>query len=142
MPGSDSRIVWKAALRFTAMIASQVSTGISASGAACCKPAQLTRMSGGEAVASAVIIDSMAGASRRSTATCRAAVAPVLLIDSSAVAICSEVPSPTITTFAPAEPNACAIARPMPEVPPVTRAVRPMRKVSVMVQPWECQRPA
>ena len=45
MPGSSSRVVWKAAERLTAMMSSQRSTGNSSIGAVCWMPALLTRTS-------------------------------------------------------------------------------------------------
>ena len=117
MPGTASRVVWKAAVRFSAIIVSHFSTGKSSTGATCCIPALLTRMSISPASA---IIATICGTSVRSAAEW---VAP-----SSAhnAAICASSPKPLSTTSAPSAASDRAIASPIPLVEPVTSARLPL----------------
>ena len=82
--------------------------------------------------ASSAIIASIAAGSRRSAPKCRVPPLPAASTSAMAAAICPGVPRPLIATLAPACASPRAIASPMPEVLPVTRAVRPERKVSAM----------
>jgi hypothetical protein len=122
------------------MTASQFSTGMSANAAVRWMPASLTSTSIGDHASIAAIIVAIAAGSRRSASKCRTSVAPASRTAAIVASICSGVPRPLIATRAPAAPNARAIASPMPDVLPVTRAVRWLRKRSFIVGTSDMER--
>ena len=61
---------------------------------------------------------------------------PCASMPDSAAAIWAASPKPLMLTRQPAAARASAMAKPMPEVPPVTNAVRPARKMSFMEPPY------
>ena len=132
MPGMARRMVWKAELRLMAMMSFHLPTGICASGTACWMPALLTSTSSGDQASTAAIIASIASGSRRSASKWRASAVPASRTDCTAAWTCSGEPRPLTATRAPWAARVRAMARPMPEVLPVTSAVRPCRKGSVM----------
>ena len=121
--GSARRVVWNAAVRLIAMIASHFSGGKFSTGATCWMPALLTRMSGGpSSSAQRVIIASIAAGSRQVGAVVDRARAP-----RTSRSISAASPKPLIISLAPSAASARAIARPMPEVDPVTSATLPSK---------------
>ena len=110
-------------MRFTAISRSQ-SSGVScASGGRTLTPALLTRMSGSPNGSQERVAASASAARSARSALIQAASTPTARrssVDARSV-VSSRASS---TTRAPARPRARAMARPMPELPPVTRATR------------------
>src|SRR5690606_7963768 len=125
MCGTARRAVWNAAERLSAMIASHFSGGKLSTGATCCIPALLTRISTGPALS---ISSSTPAADVRSADTWRASSSPHKR------SISAGSPNPLSTTSAPSAASARATARPMPEVEPVTSARLPARNICVSMR--------
>lgn len=92
-------------------------------------PAELTRMSGSPKTAAASSAPALIPSRVDRSALTQAASQPSA-VSSPVVATSSASLRATITTRAPARASAPVMARPMPELPPVTRAVRPSREKS------------
>src|SRR5690606_21384690 len=132
MPGMARRMVWKAELRLMAMMSFHLPAGIWAGGTAWWMPGLLPSTSMGDQAAMADIMASIWSGTRSSASKWRASGAPASRTACTAEAICPSLPRPLTATRAPCAASALAIARPMPEVLPVTSAVRPSRKRSFM----------
>src|ERR1700722_3086732 len=112
------------AVTLTASIRSQCSSDSDASGGLRLTPAQLTRMSGSPKAAAAADAPRRTSARSDRSALTQATEHPASRSD--VLAADSRVGSrEMITTSAPANASAEAIASPMPELPPVTTATRP-----------------
>src|SRR6516164_8931531 len=114
----------KGAVRLTAMSRSQSAAVSAASGGRTLRPAAFTTMSGspnGPVAASAA--RSRPAGSARSALT--QADWPPSARSHAAVSASAASPRASTTTCAPARPSAPAMARPIPELPPVTSATRP-----------------
>lgn len=109
------------------MVVSQTSSLSSPSGGRRLTPAELTRMSGSPKTAAACSATSVIPVRVLRSPLTQAARQPSA-VSSSTVATSSASLRATITTLAPARARAPAMARPIPELPPVTRAVRPSRE--------------
>lgn len=123
MPGPNRCPSRKGASRFTAMVVSHTSVSSSLIGGRRFTPAQLTRMSGSPKIPAASSAAVRTPARSPRSALTQAARQPSAA--SSSTVLTSFAPSrATTTTRAPARASAPAIARPMPELPPVTTATR------------------
>ncbi len=117
------------AVRFTASSSSHWPSASSPSGGRRLTPAALTRMSGSPNTAAARSAASLAAARPARSPGTQAARPPA---DWMAAAARASGPSrrASSTTAAPARASEQAIAWPIPELPPVTRATRPSREKS------------
>ena len=111
--GASAAVRKNGARKFTAAIASKPASVVSALGPSSQNPALLTSTS-----------TSPASAARRRTSSGEARSARMKRPPVSAATSWPRASSrPLTTTFAPRSPNNCAVARPMPDVPPVTSTV-------------------
>src|SRR5215467_11387574 len=130
MPGTAARVAWKADERLMAMIWSHFSIGNSSIGATYWMPALLTRMSTDPNVVSAVLIMAAISAGLVMSAGEYIALTPnSFSIPARSFSISAGVPKPLMVTLAPSCAKARAIARPMPEVDPVTTAFFPFSMI-------------
>ena len=112
------------AVTLTAIIRSQCSSDSDPSGGLRFTPAQLTRMSGSPKAAAAADAPGAPRPGRHRSALTQATSQPASRSDLQ-VADSRVGSRATITTRAPANASAEAIASPIPELPPVTTATRP-----------------
>lgn len=124
MPGPNRCPSRNGAFRFTAIVVSQTSSPSSVIGGRRLIPAQFTRMSGSPNAAAASSAPARTPSVVLRSALTQAARQPSA-VSSSTVALSSVSRRATTTTPAPARARAPVIARPMPELPPVTTATRP-----------------
>jgi hypothetical protein len=123
--GNASRVVWNAAVRFSAMTASHRSTGKSSTFATCWMPALLTSTSMPPCAAQRCISVSISATRVRSppsnsTRTPYSSAMPARSRSMSAAS-----PNPFRTMSLPREASARAMPSPMPLVEPVTSASLP-----------------
>ncbi|CAM5697174.1 hypothetical protein SVIOM74S_03300 [Streptomyces violarus] len=127
MPGPKRWPSRNGASRLTAIVRSQTSSVSSSIGGRTLIPALLTRMSGSPKASTA-----RSAAVRTPSRVLRSALTQAArqpsAVSSSTVAISPASPRATTTTLAPARARARVMARPMPELPPVTTATRPCRE--------------
>ena len=122
MLGRTRRVVWNAALRLMAMMASHLATGNSCRGATCWMPALFTRMSRLPSFSSVILTISAIDWGFDMSAVESATGTPKSDPMADWVAsISSGLPKPLRTTAEPAAASARAIPRPMPLVEPVTK---------------------
>ena len=135
MAGTTALLAWKAADRLTASTWSHFSSGKSASGATCWMPALFTRISTGPSVRAAVSIRARTSDGQAMSAPQKAMVRPdASAIRRRAASISSGSPRPLSITWQPAAARASAMACPMPDVEPVTTALRPFMCVSFRLE--------
>src|SRR5688572_26505520 len=126
IPAATALPTMKAEVTLVAISCSNLSVGNWSSGARCCIPALLTRMSIGPISLSAC---STASVTLSSFVTSKARARTRTLASAS---LAAASPNATLSralrmTSAPAPASAAAIAKPMPRLEPVTRARRPAR---------------
>ena len=133
MCGTAARIMWNALVRLIARIASHFSGGKSAIPDTYWMPALLTTMSGPpQAACARSTIAAISSGFVMSAPSCSAS-APLATDNSPRIAsIASASPKPFSITAAPSAASARAMARPMPDVEPVTIALLPFRNMALV----------
>ena len=122
-----SRAIRKPPVRLLRTTASQPLALIAASGEGNWPPALLTRASIRPWASSTAATVACTAASSRMSAACTEQLPPTASISRFTASSFSSV-RPTIATRAPSDASSCAVQRPMPEPPPVTRATWPANR--------------